>query len=80
MSRRKKKNWKPLPDNIKEYNNSSGHFYYKEIRGIGFIRFHGQWWENAYQFKKRYPNIELPNEIETRLKILNVLMKYDLKY
>jgi hypothetical protein len=77
----RRKNWKPLPKHVSEYENILGdHFYYKERNGVGFIRFHGAWWESVSQFIYKYPNIELPREIKTRVKILNILAKYELKH
>lgn len=78
-SRRKPRQWKPVPDHIKEYETKYGTIYYKEIHGEARMRLHGEWWYDFYHWQIRYPNIELPKELKTRINILFVLKKYELK-
>lgn len=77
---RRKKDWKRVPENIIEIEGEDGkYFYFKVVRGMPFIRHHGEWWTPAKQFLKYYNNIKLPDKLITLLNLYYVLNKYDLK-
>jgi len=66
---------------IGQFKIGNSHFYVKRNwQGKLFIRFHGGWWEATETFKTIYPNIELPEEIKTLIKLNEVLDKYNLKH